>query len=231
MKKIIMLLMITILTGCSANYDIDYSNNRYNENLTTSGNITDTNYKNEIDNYYLKSYLLTSYKVQPGDMSKKEVLKNYTIYNKILVNESNNYGLKLGYSYDNKDNYIESSIVYKLFSFFTIEDNYIKLGDIKNIFDSYPMLDNIKITFSTDKYVTESNCDEVKDNKYIWYIDKNNYQNKNIEISLSNTKIGTYKKNIEKYSDKVITFIIIVVSIICLLFILVIYEKIKKSNK
>ena len=60
--------MITILTGCSANYEIDYSNNRYNENLTTSGNITDTNYKNEIDNYYSKSYLLTSYKVQPGDI-------------------------------------------------------------------------------------------------------------------------------------------------------------------
>ena len=231
MKKILLLIILIILTGCSANYEIDYSKNRFNESLTTSGNITDINYKNEIDNYYLKSYLLTSYKIQTGDMAENEILSNYSIYNKELVNESNNYGLKLGYNYDNKDNYMESSIVYRLFSSFIIEDNYIKLDGIKNIFNSYSMLDNIKIIFSTDKYVSESNCDEVKNNKYIWYIDKNNYQNKFIEITLVSNKIEMYKKNMEKYSDKVVTFIIVVISIMGLLYILVIYNKVKKSNK
>lgn len=223
--------MLFILTGCSANYEIDYSNNIYNESLITFGSITDINYKNEIDNYYLRNYFLTSYKVQTGDMSENDVLNNYSIYNKELVNESNNYGLKLGYSYDNKDDYMESSIVYRLFSSFKIDDNYIKLDGIKNIFNNYEMLDNIKITFSTDKYVIDSNCDEVKDNKYIWYIDKNNYQNKFIEISLVSDKIELYKKNIEKNYDNIVTFIIVVVSIICLLYILVIYNKVKKSNK
>lgn len=229
MKKILLAIIIVFLTGCSANYELEYKDNKFNESLTTFSNINDEAYKEEVDNFYDNGYLLTDYLVQTGDMPFNDIINSYSIYNKVLINDANNYGIKLFYSYENKEELINSNIVYNMFENFNIDDDGISLYNIKSIFQKYLNLNNITISFISDKKVYDNNADEVKNNKYYWYINKDNYKDKNIRISFKKGEILSQKNIV--ISDNNFKVGIYLFLIILLLSFLVIFEKIRKSNK
>lgn len=229
MKKILLAIIIVFLTGCSANYELEYKDNNFNESLTTFSNINDEVYKEEVDNFYDSGYLLTDYLAQTGDMPFTDILNSYSVYNKVLINDANNYGIKLFYSYDNKEELINSNIVFNMFENFNIDDNGISLYNTKNIFEKYLNLDNITVSFKSDKKVYDSNADEVKNNKYYWYINKDNYKYKNIRINFKKSEILPQTNIV--ISDKSFKFGIYIFLIILLIGVLVIFEKVKKSNK
>ena len=162
-------------------------------------------------------------------MNEQDVINNYSTYNKTLIDENDKYGIKFNYDYKKEDNIINSNIINNLFDSVMINDNYINIYNSKNIFSYYDNLDNITIKFESDKNVKESNADEVRDNIYYWYINKDNYVNKNIKITFDNDSkfVSQYKKNVTSFLD----YFIYIFLIFVLILILVIYNKVKKSNK
>ena len=68
----------------------------------------------------------------------------------------------------------------------------LKTSNRCNIFDTYSLLNEIKVTIKTDLEVISSNADVVNNNLYTWLINRNNYNNKSIKIH----------KNLQKEYDK-----------------------------
>ena len=116
-----------------------------------------------------------------------------------------------------------------MFQGFNITDDEIYLYDPLNVFLTYPLLDDITISFKSDKKVYDNNADEVKNNKYYWYINKDNYKDKNIRISFKKGEILSQKNIV--ISDNNFKVVIYLFLIILLISFLVIFEKIRKSNK
>lgn len=229
MKKIVMLfLTVILLTGCSAQYNLSYYDNIYSENLEILGVKDDSVFVSDIEENLGKVYVV-DYTNDYGDMNEQDVINNYSTYNKTLIDENNKYGIKFNYDYKKEDNIINSNIINNLFDSVIINDNYINIYNSKNIFSYYDNLDNITIKFESDKNVKESNADEVKDNICYWYINKDNYENKDIRIIFDNDSkfVSQYKKSVTTFLD----YLIYIFLICMLILILVIYNKVKKSNK
>lgn len=229
MKKIVMLfLTVILLTGCSAQYNLSYYDNIYSENLEILGVKDDSVFVSDIEENLGKVYVV-DYTNDYGDMNEQDVINNYSTYNKTLINENDKYGIKFNYDYKKEDNIINSNIINNLFDSVIINDNYINIYNSKNIFSYYDNLDNITIKFESDKNVKESNADEVKDNICYWYINKDNYENKDIRIIFDNDSkfVSQYKKSVTTFLD----YLIYIFLICMLILILVIYNKVKKSNK
>lgn len=229
MKKLIILLLITIfLSGCSADYKLFYYDGVYSENLEITNLNNNENFVNTVNDSFEKIFVV-DYTNNYGDMNEQDVINNYSTYNKTLIDENDKYGIKFNYDYKKQDNIINSNIINNLFDSVMINDNYINIYNSKNIFSYYDNLDNITIKFESDKNVKESNADEVRDNIYYWYINKDNYVNKNIKITFDNDSkfVSQYKKNVTSFLD----YFIYIFLIFVLILILVIYNKVKKSNK
>lgn len=237
MKKIFVLfLSMFLLTGCSAEYNLIFENDSLNESLNVvSGkdNIYDgQTFSSLVDNYYSQVNLLVDYKIELGDMSEEEALTKYDFYNKSILDKNGIYGLNLSYIYEDKIKYTNSSLVYSLFNGVSITESYIKAYSINDVFSNYPNLDNIKISFKTDKTVLSTNCDEEKDDVYYWYLDKDNYVNKTIKINFENN-VDIDNELVKKSNSywNMIYICIALLGIGILIAIIVIYEKVKKSNK
>lgn len=237
MKKIILFICFIFLTGCSAEYNLVYENSKIIESLNVlsfPNDIVDGQlFSDKVEIYYNNINLLVDYKIEPGDMSESEIRSKYPTYNKSLINSDGLYGLNLGYTYKLKDTYSNSFIVYQLFDRFVINDNYFRAHNIKDIFSNYPELDNIKITFRTDKYVESSNADKVENGIYYWDINKDNWKSKDINISFYDEEISNYDSFIKKSNTRwnIIYVIFGILGVCVLVSIVVIYEKVKNSNK
>ncbi len=230
LKRIIFLIISMImLSGCSAEYELNFVDAKYNEKFKTIGSINDENYRNEIDVLNDKNYLFVDSTLQTGDFPAESFLDEYAIYDKNVFNNDKGYGVILSYSYNSKDDYLKSSIIYSMFQGFNITDDEIYLYDPLNVFLTYPLLDDITISFKSDKKVYDNNADEVKNNKYYWYLNKDNYKDKNIRISFKKNEMLSQKNIV--ISDKSFKFGMYIFLIILLIGVLVIFEKVKKSNK
>ena len=233
MKKIILLLMIIFVSGCSAEYNLEYSDNTYKESLFINGNkneqIDDNLFSSIINDYYNKNIII-NYDADPGDIKNEDFPLYYNVYNKKIIDD-NRYGLLLNYNYENKDDYIKSTIVNELFYDVIVDNNYIEMKSIKDVFSNYDYLESITIKFNTDKYIKSINADEKIDNNYYWYIDKDNYKNKNIYIIFADSRLDSIKSLSKENANKVIDISLLCILLFVLVFIIVIYSRIKKSNK
>jgi len=228
MKKVIILLCcVFFVTGCSAEYELVYENDIFNESLKIISKRTE-NLINDINNSYNESYLV-DYKIELGDMTEYEYISKYGKgYNKELIDVNDIYGFKLGYSYEKDNDYLNSAIVYSLFRDFTISDNFIKASKINNIFNVYPNLTEIIISFKTDNNVVETNADKTDNNVYYWNINRDNYANKNIYINYIKREVLITDEGY--LTGNIIKYIFMGLGIIVLIAIPNIYEKVKKSN-
>lgn len=230
-KTIILILSVFLLSGCTVNYNLEYIDETFKEHLeiiTQKDELFDGQTSvNTIDNYYSNINLLVDYQAQPGDMPEEEIIKNYPTYNKTLINKEYEYGINLDYTY--KDiKYENSAIVFTMFENIQITEDSIKLSNGKNIFNHYDNLDEIIVSFKTDKKVLETNADQSKDNIYYWHINKLNYDKKTIQIKINKDII------LEEYNQKIDTFIkyiFIVLPCLLILGIIFILIKFKNSNK
>lgn len=231
MKRIFILICFIFFTGCKAEYNVFFENNQIKESLNITSLANDENFKNSIDDFYSNSIFLVDYNIDTGDMSNSEIISKYSIYNKSIIKNDNLYGLELGYDYDLDREYKDSSIVHSLFNNFTITNTYLKAYEIKNIFSYYPNLDEISITFKSDKVIEDSNADKEEDGIYYWNINKDNYKDKSVIVkySLENNYINNLINS--KNRNNFLYIILGVMGIVILISTVVIYEKVKNSNK
>lgn len=232
MKKISLLICsIFLLTGCTAEYNLNYENNQFKESLNIIGSKTET-FEGQtfttLINQYNNHTLLVNYKLDLGDMSIEDC-ENCKLYNKNIIDKDGLYGLNINYIYGEKSEFTNSSIMHTLFEKNYITDTYINVSECQNIFDYYTNLSEIKVIFKTDKEILEINSDQEIDGKYYWYINKDNYKDKKISIKFGN-KEGIVTED-GYLSGNIIKYVLMALAIIILISIVVIYEKVKNSNK
>lgn len=235
MKKIFFVFSFLLLTGCTAEYNLVYENNIYKENVFVkslkneycSESLCSTYY----DSYY-KNNITVDYRDNEEKLAEGINLNKYKFYNKELVNNEF-YGIKLGYNFDYNFKY--SYVVNQLFENFIVNENFIKADNIKDIFSIYTNLEEINITFKSDKKIESNNADKVEGDIYYWNIRRDNWENKYINIVFSGAENNDGSNNTNNDNkinfNKSVNFILVVLVIVILVSILVIYEKVKKSNK
>ena len=211
-KKIIILLFVILLTGCSGTYNL-----KFNDDLSI---------KEEL-NVEIPS-------TEENKQKTLDLFKNNKINNKKYSIKSSNSRLKIKYSeeYISIEDYIVNSNLYHLlFDSISYDktDKYIEVEaknalDLKN--NSIYKVNNYDISLfqinleSTHK-ILSSNYDQKEGNIYSWTIDENT---KEKEI---NFKISTdyYKNKIVYLVPLIIIGLVIVISFIYL------YNRIRKTNR
>ena len=226
-KCILILFVGFFLCGCSATYELEIKDNIVIENALLNEKKNSINYNSAIINEIDLAYN-SIHDINNGQEEVKT--KSFDIKK---IDDNINLGLK----YKNEfslDNYDMSPILYQCYENVNIynNDDYININTSSyfKCFDYYKYLDEVIIKLKTDYKIDSSNSDEVGDNVLYWYIDKDNYLNKTIKVKISkNEKNFSFIENIKQEDNSFIFMGIIGIGI--LISIVVIYEKVKNSNK
>lgn len=180
-KIFLVLLILLLTTGCSCEYNLTINNNYYQENIIITADnqneILDLNNEWKIpvdkEDYNLVGDSSTS-------INSNSKLYDYTVNNDTIAFKNN----------FNEQDYSNSSAIsecYDRLSIIEQNDATILSTSLKaKCFDSQPELNSIKVNINVDRNVISSNADSHNENTYTWYIDKKNYNNKSINITLSN---------------------------------------------
>lgn len=211
-KKIIILLFVILLTGCSGTYNL-----KFNDDLSI---------KEEL-NVEIPS-------TEENKQKTLELFKDNKINNKKYSIKSSNNKLKIKYSeeYISIEDYIVNSNLYHLlFDNISYDktDKYIEVEaknalDLKN--NSIYKVNNYDISLfqinleSTHK-ILSSNYDQKEGNIYSWTIDENT---KEKEI---NFKIST-----DYYKNRIVYLVpLIIIGLVIVISILYLYNRIRKTNR
>lgn len=185
-KIMFLIIMILFLTGCECEYNLTINGNNYNEEVILTGdnseeiNSFDTKWEVPINKYY---YNIGS---DSDDTS-------------MLSSEKYDYTLKgntLTFKYNfNNSSINTSTAIYNCFNSVTInnyeENTIISTSTGAICLDKYPDLKRVVINITVDKEVISENADTSNGNTYTWYINKDNANNKSIDMLLDNTEKNT----------------------------------------
>lgn len=217
-RKIILIIILLILsTGCKFRYEIEIIDDEVTEKRTMLIN------NSEIENNDIK-----------GTISKK--ISKYSINDDMMIapstkviKETNNSGYQTITTYKLSD-YKNSDILNMCYTSYNIikEDSkiYLTTGRKFTCFDTLEELESVEVIFKTNHEVIKHNADKVEDNKYTWYITKNNAKNKPINIELSEKK----EEN-DQTEDKTTKFKIVFISIVAIFSIIVIIMLVIKRRR
>lgn len=211
LKKVLLLLLIFLLTGCSATYNVTLkANSSVQENAEIKINDTEDNYSRILK-------LIENYNIST---------KNYKI-----SRDSENIVITYNKKYNNIENYVLNSFLYKqvfndiqvnkTVSNTTLEtDANFNNNNISINKDNIINVESMKINLISDLPILKENADLKDGNKYTW-IYNGNQRTKKISVTYSNTpSIMTYKS---------ITISILI--IICSLLIgTIIYRRVKQKQ-
>lgn len=220
MKKIVLVISILFLTGCTVEYNLHFSSDSIKEQITI---IPETNQEQENTKTLEKTEyfaIIDKNRNLPYEV-KQNKIGNYTSYT---------------YTYDYGFSEFKQSSFTRCYDAYTIleENNIISLNTSKKfncMVYNYNKIDNIKINITTDYKVIESNADEINGNVYTWNINNSNYENKSIKFSynIKQKRIITLKEFLEQNK---LSITIIGVSLILLVLVTIsIYIKHKRVNK
>lgn len=218
LKKIILtLISLILITGCSAEYNIEFENNQFNEKI-------------KIGPYYKEKEEI----VEITGLSPFYINENNIYYDDKFKN--NYYNLEHNFSFSE---YRLSTAINGCFDLANISyDNdyyYIMTtGPFKCLSYNTFTADKVTINFKTNYEVVSINADYNKDGTYSWVFDKNNSETKEINIKLkkNNNSIKKEKKDqtpLEKIiNNNTFQYFVIVIPISLIIFI--IYKILKKYS-
>lgn len=229
MKKIILLMFLFLLSGCTVNYELTVS-----EDLSVTENFS---ILNDASYYDMLGDVNSVYK-QVVDLGMKET--NYVTYE--YVNQNDLYGGKVNYHYNSLIDFKERAKSYKkLYDDIEVNKNgsIITINSIGNLklapaisstnenIDQLLIKDfyfSIKLPFK----VVSSNADRVdnQNNTYYWDIDNNVTGEKSFQIQFDTSKRFVSFKTIISQIDYTFVFIIVIILIG-----LLVYSNIKKKNE
>ena len=222
-KKILLLVLLVFMTGCSAEYNIEIYNNEVRENMefvSTDTSVWDSEvqygltYRDLLDASINYPYPVFNSTVVDEDDTIK--LDGVEYYDNKLISDSNKLGQKLKYHKFTLENFNDSSLVNKCYQFFNVieeGENIVISTSLKNLcFDEYPILENITINLKTNHKVVSSNADIVNGYHYTWNIGKDNKDDAAVLITI---KKDEYIFNYEnEFVKKVMFFVLIIVIIL-----------------
>ena len=193
MKKVILLIIcLVFLSGCDVDYNLVITGNSISENTKIFTN-TNTNEKygnrslsdlfDSISEYYEPIY----FNDENYDYYSGGYQPNVTYYDMNKYVKGNYKGVELQNDFNFSDFY-RSDMVKQCFDEINIQNSYetylIRTSNKCKLFNTYSLLDQIKITITTGLEIIYTNADSVSGNTYTWIINRNNYTNKSIKLSL-----------------------------------------------
>ena len=226
-KCLILVLLIFIMCGCTAEVNLDISDNKIKESVDITF-YQNALYPKDIIKSSFRNYIPVYAKNLIVDTMPDEPLEGINYYTKKETDLGNGY--KFNYSYDfNINEYGEARTVKNAFKSYNVsyneDDNTISLStDNEELlyFKDYPELEEVKINIKTDYLVKENNADSINDNIYTWVFKKDEV--KSINLLIDTSKVVN---NINRTNITIIASVILVIAFIFLLLIL----KNKKNNK
>ncbi len=204
-KSLLIVSLLILLTGCEANYNLSITENSMVETISISTAVNSTEiYQNKYLTDYLKDY--TNIYV-PIYFNEKEYDYNSGGYQEGIRfyntggETADKQNLILSNTFSYHDIY-KSYAIKKCFNEFSVTklDNYyiLQTSDKCNAFDEYSLLSSININITTNLEVIANNADSVYNNTYTWTINRTNFQNKSLNMT-----INTIEDNLNDFDSYV----------------------------
>ena len=214
-KKILILIPLLLLTGCTINYNLEINGDDLNETIT--GNVTKDEYEvKETDNGENIIYTLLNY-------DQNALFDEESVYLRTQEDKGKTINYKFSYKYNY--NFDRSTIINNCFEYHMVEETedyyYIKLSG--KFYCMYAKKIDIKVT--SHNAVLENNARKVDGNTYTWTIKDSD----NVDILLNVSKKLTNTEN--KKAKMISTFQIIgaVVLVVLCIVTFILYKK--KNNE
>ena len=230
-KILLMFILILLLSGCSVEYNVSLENDSFKE----SGSLIEK--KENKDNvskngFSFEEQINYTYQSMHDVLNGQEMEKTQSFELKKIDTDKE---IGLTYSNELKQNkYYLSPIIRQCYDNVSVKNsnNNIKIstGNYFKCFDYYELLNNVTVNFTTNYKVVNNNADEIKDNTYTWFVNKNNFKNKEISIEIDKSDISYNTLLDEKESNVLIVFLIGLVLTVIFVFGFYTYYKVKFSN-
>ena len=179
MKKIIFLLLILLVSGCSANYNLEISNDSFKENINVKIN------KNLIPEHTEQSDIEIDDPITPFLNDKTSALfsDEKAYYKKKVVHFGDYVDVTMKYNYTS-EKFKDSNSLNLCFEDFVFED---KDTYYLHAYGPFYCLytDTIIINIKTDNKVIKSNATSINGNVHTWEINASNSNNADIEFEVS----------------------------------------------
>ena len=224
-KYFFLIICLFLLSGCSVDYhlniDKDFS---FNETVVMSAS-------NEADISVISSY--NSYLPINVDADDSVLFENKIdgVEYYELKKTTDNSRLKLYYDFD-YEKFNHSMIANSCYQYVTVmkDGKDLILSTSREFlgFDVYDNLENVKVTLTSTYKLNETNADETDGHNYIWYITRENANNKYLYLSLDTTKrdLTLWEKLKEGEYTNIFT-----ISVLLFLIGLLIYYILKKKGE
>lgn len=191
MKKIFLIIILFLVSGCNAIYTINIENNTIKEKLEVQNfdnkTLIDNEYKTLID-LYASSNITTNYNYLRPEVYER--IEGFNYYQIEKIDTVNNLGLIMETKY-NLDDYLNSTLLNHHFNQVNFNNNdssfYLNSKKNNDIFKKYFYLNTLTVKVTTDKKVLENNADIINNNTYIWNINKDNQLEKEIIFKFEKT--------------------------------------------
>lgn len=232
MKKILlMFILILLLSGCSVEYNVSLENDSFKENgsLIEKKENKDNISKN---GFSFEEQINYTYESMHDVLNGQEMEKTQSFE---LRKFDTDKEIGLTYSNELKQNkYYLSPIIRQCYDNVSVknDNNNIKIstGNYFKCFDYYELLSNVTVNFTTNYKVVSNNADEIKDNTYTWFVNKNNFKNKAISIEIDKSDI-TYNTLLDEKESSILTIFLIGTLLVAIfIFGFYTYYKVKFSN-
>lgn len=233
-QKITLILGLLILSGCEATYTITINKDTIEEKIEVLDRVGTTRTVTDIMDNYKKKYPV--YNVD-GIIDEEDL---YTIhedaeYYKQTYNiNSSNYNLFYEYTYPIASYKSANSVNYYYdYKDISYENNILKLstGSPNNRLKYDSLFTNLTVNIITDYVVTNNNADSVVGNRYMWYFNKDNNNEKRINFEVDLTQTQKELEESTKIQNKKNKLIIPIVLLVVFIYIIVITVIISKKRK
>lgn len=211
MKRVVLLLaFILCLSGCTVDYNLTIENETFTENADVyTVNVSELDEPQE--DYYDRSYrtLFSMIREMPIGIYYDD---ETTEYQRTLIDEDNRYGASFTHTFNISD-ISRSNALSKCYnpSDIRISQNNttytLQTTSACQMFEFEEILKEINIKIKTNHHVESNNADKVDGNTYIWTINRENYQDKLINITYDTSK-EIEDTNVNSTGSKLLNWIV-----------------------
>ncbi len=241
-KKFLLLCLLFVFTGCTAQYKLEISDGTIKEELfifeneKSLVNVPDDlgmTFKDYAFEYGTSNNIYTDYFNMYGDEENScnvGAQNNCNVYDTIYFDEEEYNGFKLSTSF-NYDNYVNSTVANNLIPNFSFnyDGRYLTIsgGSDFDIFDGYKNLNEVKIIIDSAFYTTATNAKYKGNGVYEWIITKENNNLGNMYIIFDTTST---KRLANKNSQNASIIMCAIVGIVILILSIYLFYKKKKND-
>lgn len=222
-KKLFLILITFLFTGCNVIYDVQIKDKKTEESLTIDS-INVSIYNEELNR---KRYSLYSQSNSSNPYEQTD--DSYATYDIFKINDNS-----LKYLYKYNSNYSDSNIANSCYEYFSVDTDENKVsiltGNSFKCFELINELDSVTININSNYKVIQSNADKIVGKKHTWYITRENASNKPIIFVYDKSKKNM---TIMQYLMDNVPLVVVVGTTLMLggITFLIINTKKKKANK